>query len=177
MSILEQSEEASTPSTPSAGRQLIYPKAGGWYTKNSAGVEVQLLPQSIADTLYAALVGLSTQVFSVAAATAATHAIRYDQTFAIGQSYVDKTSVRSINTGYMNSTGKAIAVSVWGTGDTSGVSGFIGYVSDVPVVLGALAKTAGTQSSIYFIVPPGATYKVSSNSGTCTITNWFELTQ
>jgi len=42
MSLHDASEEDSTPATPSTGRQIIYPKATGWFTKNSAGVEEQI---------------------------------------------------------------------------------------------------------------------------------------
>lgn len=42
MSLSNQSEESGTPATPSAGRQLLYPKAAGGFTKNSAGVEEQI---------------------------------------------------------------------------------------------------------------------------------------
>lgn len=37
-------ELASTPTTPDAGDQLIYPKSDGkWYVKNSAGVEIEVV--------------------------------------------------------------------------------------------------------------------------------------
>lgn len=43
MSILNQSEETGTPSTPTTGRQKIYPKSGGIYALNDAGVETKLV--------------------------------------------------------------------------------------------------------------------------------------
>jgi len=35
--------EQSTPSTPSATRQIVYPKVGGLYAMGSDGVEKQLI--------------------------------------------------------------------------------------------------------------------------------------
>lgn len=43
MSLYNASEEAGTPATPSAARQIIYPKSGGWYSKNAAGTEYLFL--------------------------------------------------------------------------------------------------------------------------------------
>lgn len=42
MSTLTQVEQA-TPATPSANQQVLYPKVGGYYRKDSAGTESQLL--------------------------------------------------------------------------------------------------------------------------------------
>lgn len=43
MSIYDAGEEGSTPETPSSGRRLLYPKAGGWFSKNTSGVESRLV--------------------------------------------------------------------------------------------------------------------------------------
>jgi len=56
MSLYDASEETGTPASPSAARQLLYPKSTGWYKKNSAGIETRLadsadlIASSIANT-------------------------------------------------------------------------------------------------------------------------------
>jgi hypothetical protein len=42
MSVLLMGENSVSPSTPSSGERLIYPKADGWYQKNSAGIETKV---------------------------------------------------------------------------------------------------------------------------------------
>lgn len=41
---LRSPELATTPATPAAGKRLLYPKADGWYEKNSNGVETKIGP-------------------------------------------------------------------------------------------------------------------------------------
>lgn len=42
MGIFNTTEEAAAPTTPAAGRRVLYPKADGWYEKDDAGVEVRI---------------------------------------------------------------------------------------------------------------------------------------
>jgi len=67
MSIYDASEEAGAPTSPSATRQLLYPKSGGWYRKNSAGTETRLadssdlVASSIANTPAGSIVATTVQ--------------------------------------------------------------------------------------------------------------------
>jgi hypothetical protein len=54
MSTLTQTEQ-TTPSTPAANQQRLYPKVGGLYRMNSAGTEILLLDQSNIDNTAALL--------------------------------------------------------------------------------------------------------------------------
>jgi len=42
MSVYDASVEQGEPSAPAAGRSLLYPRLGGWRSKNSAGTEVSV---------------------------------------------------------------------------------------------------------------------------------------
>lgn len=44
MSTYNASEESATPPAPASGRKLLYPKALGWFSKDSAGNEKQISP-------------------------------------------------------------------------------------------------------------------------------------
>lgn len=69
--------EGAAPSTPAAGYVSVYAKTDGKiYSKDDAGVETVITHDA---TLYALLAGSSTQTFSVAAATAAAHAMPLSQ--------------------------------------------------------------------------------------------------
>lgn len=57
----------------------LAPTFGVTIVANSTAATLQAVPRSQADTLYAALAGLSTQVFSVATATAGNHAVTKTQ--------------------------------------------------------------------------------------------------
>jgi len=94
----------------------------------------------------------------------------YVTTYSLGynQTYNNMTSVRSNATNYPNNTGRPIFVSVVGNGSAGFGNGY-GYVNDVQIVF---LNWPYTQATISFIVPPGATYKVSHSGG---IYSWYEL--
>ena len=56
MSLYNASEESSTPATPSAGRQILYPKATGWHVKDAAGNEALLSTKAYVDSMLVGLV-------------------------------------------------------------------------------------------------------------------------
>lgn len=120
----------------------------------------------------AAVNGDATKTFSVAAATAAAHATRYDQVFGVGQSLQNLTASRALGTVYTNSTGKPILIYVQATvGSGQAVAlylngGLIGNYSNTTGASQAFLTTA--------IIPAGYTYEVR-NLNTVTLTSWFEI--
>jgi hypothetical protein len=126
-------------------------------------VASQALTQSAADVRYAALAGLASQVFSVATATAAAHAVRYDQSLGMGQSWQVVTGSRAYNTTYTNTTGRPILVSASSTN----------AVNTDFVVGGVIATTTGPfNTSQVVLVPAGATYSLN---GGATLYRWSEF--
>lgn len=53
MSLYNASEESAEPSAPASGRYLLYPRLGGWQSKNSAGAEVSVSAVSGEIRMYA----------------------------------------------------------------------------------------------------------------------------
>lgn len=51
MSLYDASEETGTPATPSASRQVLYPKSSGWYRKDSAGTERRIIVTDASDKI------------------------------------------------------------------------------------------------------------------------------
>jgi len=121
----------------------------------------------------AALAGSASQVFAVAAATNGEHAVRRDQSFAIGQTWQDMIASRALGTTYTNTTAKAIVVAVT-THNTGGND------CDLRVDVGGLRVYEEFIASPYVnskltcsvIVPAGSTYRAQSVD---VLTQWFEL--
>lgn len=91
--------------------------------------------------------------------------------FGIGQSYISLTSSRALQTTYTNSTNKPIAISVILANVQSGTQ-VVWYVAEAAVAANTMQQNI-TQLAIYFIVPPGQAYRISSSSGS--IGSWMEL--
>jgi hypothetical protein len=191
------------PAAPQAGAQReIHPTAGTVFT-NSGNISVQggatytsvagdtlfvtaITPTTFyisgtfnrnsADARYAALLGNSANNFSVAAATAAAHAARYDQTLGLGQTLTqfNQTS-RPLNTTFTNSTGRWIFVMCAAQVSEAG-SSFSSqfYVNGVGCVSGITSGNSGTHFNTHYAfvpIPPGATYQFQSAS----FLSWVEL--
>ena len=120
----------------------------------------------------AAVNGDATKTFSVAAATAAPHAVSHSQAFTVGQVMTSVIGSRALNTTYTNSTGKAITVEVC-------VSLAAGQTITV-VKGGVSSQTYGNAAggavffSVFSIVLPGQTYQITTTGGT-TLTAWNEI--
>ncbi|GEM_PF-3557858 len=91
--------------------------------------------------------------------------------FGIGQSYISLTSSRALQTTYTNSTNKPIAISVILANVQSGTQ-VVWYVAEAAVAANTMQQNI-TQLAIYFIVPPGQAYRISSSSGS--VGSWMEL--
>ena len=105
---------------------------------------------------------------------AVTPAGYYASTLGWGQAWQNVTGSRSVGTEYTNSTGKPIAVSVWGSVANSNklelqVNDGGGFVTVSYAVTGAVANTA----TVSAIVPAGHTYRIASGGGTPV--GWAEL--
>ena len=87
-----------------------------------------------------------------------------------GQQWYNVTAKRTKNTVYINSTGQPIAVGV-ATVHTNGITFYL-YVNDVPVARTSKNYEGYNGHSVFTIVPPGSSYKV-----TCTVNLdfWAEL--
>lgn len=87
-----------------------------------------------------------------------------------GQQWYDVTAKRTKNTVYINSTGQPIAVGV-ATVHTNYITFYL-YVNDIPVARTSKDYEGYNGHSVFTIVPPGSSYKV-----TCTVNLdfWTEL--
>ena len=92
---------------------------------------------------------------------------------ALPQAWSNVTGSRSIGTTYTNSTGKPIAVSVWGI--ASGEVNLVGSVNGVQVACNSVVQNSGNTAGIYFQVPAGATYAVNPLTNSCSLSEWMEL--
>ena len=88
-----------------------------------------------------------------------------------GQTWQDVTVSRALATTYYNTSGRPIQVSAWVS--TAGNNSVNGLVNGTQVVLGAQGYTASATSGVTFIVPQGASYSVTSPTGT--LAKFFEL--
>jgi hypothetical protein len=132
------------------------------------------ITQIQADARYAALNGSNANAFNVGPATAASHAVQQSQAFGIGQTRQNVTASRTLGTNYVNSTGKAIEVTV-----QAGLVGGNGlYIADDS---GVNIKISGNSSTIIYlsmsaIIPPGGNYSVAYFAGSSsTSLTWLEL--
>lgn len=122
---------------------------------------------------FAAAAGDATKVFSVAAATDAAHAVRYDQTFGLGQTWADYLATRAFDTIYTNTTSKPITVNVFATGAANAV---LTATSQGIVLYGSAMGAGSVTNSIMFIVVPGAGYIVNQSvTAGQTLYAWSEL--
>ncbi len=116
--------------------------------------------------------GVATQRFKAAPSAAADEATVQSQVFGVAQGIVGFTigAGRSLDTVYMNSTGKPIVVYVYGASSGTANMGLLGYVGDLPAT--SAFRTGTGSLAISFLVPTGATYKVSSSL--TTLSFWYE---
>jgi hypothetical protein len=95
-------------------------------------------------------------------------------TLGYNQTWQDVTASRASGTTYTNSTGKPIQVNVAGV-CTSGSAILYLTVSGVLISGGQVESLANLTAQVGAIIPPGATYVLSVNTGTVTPTYWSEL--
>ena len=106
-----------------------------------------------------------TSVSTAQAATAAQAKALNDKMLGVGQIWQNVLSVRSINTDYINNTGRPIQVSIWQGADTNPSL----IVDGVTVAsIDGTPGSVGVQATA--IVPSGSTYRV-----TASVDGWAEL--
>ena len=106
-----------------------------------------------------------TSVSTAQAATAAQAKALNDKMLGVGQTWQNVLSVRSINTDYINNTGRPIQVSIWQGADTNPSL----IVDGVTVAaIDGTPGSVGVQATA--IVPSGSTYRV-----TASVDGWAEL--
>lgn len=100
----------------------------------------------------------------------------------VGQSYVDMSASRGVDTTYTNSTGRPIIVCY--SGYTANGAGAYPYIEAVVGGVALFRTTmgdyngsnyAGIFGSVMFVVPNGATYAVTAANQTPTMLKWMEL--
>lgn len=115
-----------------------------------------------------------TSTSTTQALTAAQGKVLNDQSFGIGQSWVNVSGSRTNGTTYTNSTGKPIVVWV-SIRDTNG-DGFSVTINGTSIINTTQDLPAGYYYPFIFIVPVGHTYKVSWAGGTNNeLIGWSEL--
>lgn len=115
--------------------------------------------------------GDATKTFSVAAASAAAHAVRYDQVIGLGQTQQNLTASRAIGTTYTNTTTKPIFVEVQIQLPAATGFNFVKNGSNIQAFGNGGTGTGGFSASS--IVPPGYTYGVTATAG-ASIVGWYE---
>ena len=162
--------------TAAAGDAFIaWPKA----TSGAAdGWQVAKVSFAAATTSSQGVVELATDS-EAQAGTDATRCVTPDNLGAVvpglGQSWQDVTISRAVSTAYTNSTGRSIFVSVYG-----GLSA-VGSILEISVSGVTRAKSGAAYANGAFVsvsgvmIPPGATYSIVPNSGTFTLSNWYEM--
>ena len=116
-----------------------------------------------------------TSTSTTQALTAAQGKVLNDQAFGIGQTWQDVTASRALGTTYTNTTGRPIEVSI-SLPDTVSQSPTVTInVGGVNILINKYDDGGGVSSfSNSFVVPIGATYRISVNISV-PITTWAEL--
>jgi len=97
----------------------------------------------------------------------------------LGQAWVNVTVSRALSTNYSNTTGRPIQVFV-ATYLSSGDSGFFMYAAinggDLKARCGGVGSAGAFKgATMSFVVPEGATYKVTTSNSNAKIDSWAEL--
>jgi hypothetical protein len=88
--------------------------------------------------------------------------------------YANVTASRALGTTYTNSTGRPLFVSAFFTSGSSGAYSSINVAIGSVTIQGVTQASYSNYFSTIFIVPPGATYKLTSTGIVPTITFWGE---
>lgn len=105
-------------------------------------------------------------------ASSAAQAVRYDQTYGLGQTLQNLTASRALGVTYTNTSGKPITIHVTASAAAAGSSlgfftgGFEGCIST--------ATAAGNGIGISAVVLPGGSYAVIQSGG-ATLQSWIEI--
>ena len=149
--------------------------AGGTRLATLTGglVPVAQLPSATTSTQGAVkLNNTLTSTSTTEALTAQQGHVLSDRDFGFGQSWVDVTSVRAINTTYTNTTGKPVQVSVI-TRDTGYVHNLNFFVNvDDVISIPDLAGSGAGFLQLTITVPPTHTYRLETAN---LLHSWWEL--
>lgn len=136
MSLYDASEETGTPATPAATRQTLYPRAAGWYRKNSAGTECRLISsdgigRATAQTaavasVVALTVGASDASYEVSANVLVTTATTHNFTATVA--YTDEGNTARTLTLNFSSLAGALATAIINTGGAIPYSGIAVHI-------------------------------------------------
>ena len=133
----------------------------------SAGTAIAITGDTTGNLAFQTSAGAYTQTMPNATGTIALTS----DVIGVGQTW--QSPSRAIGTTYTNSTGKPIMVAVSYTNSAgNSVQGLI--INGATVYAGGVQVT-GTASGFALIVPNGATYVTTSNTGTMTLVSWAEL--
>jgi len=175
LTLLNDPDAATARAT--LGLSLPLPIASGGTGQTTAANAYNAIKQA-ATTAASGAVELATDAEAQAGADA-TRCVTPDNLGAcvigMGQSYQDMTASRASGVTYTNSTGRTIAITAWST--TGGITNQLanGFVNGVLIVSNSLYSNGpGYSAFAYFLVPPGATYRIDfGNAGVST--KWYEL--
>lgn len=173
--------------TTGGGPQATIPPDGNWYWWQSDGLGDVSAPGigfgsmgvagnvTIGGTLSVAGASTFTGAVAVPVATLGTQASRLSQVPAANAAtYTNQTLSRVLGTSYTNSTGRPLFVSVYGTiSSPDQLEAQAPYLT--PVAFSALGTVTSSLISVFFVVPPGATYAVLALNGETTVGAWLEL--
>jgi hypothetical protein len=162
----------------------VLPNNVGYLAKTTGGAAIPLafidasnnvnLGNNALPTIIGGSAIQAVQPVSVGVATSAAHAVRYDQSFGIGQNLTNVLASRAIGTTYTNSTGKLITVNVAASAGGSGSAIGI-FVSGMGEAAASIATAAAQALAINTTVPAGGTYVVQQSGPASTLASWYEL--
>lgn len=121
--------------------------------------------------------GAGTTALTIDASQNATFAgtVTATNLFGVGQTWTNVTASRAIGTTYTNSTGKAIAVSVYKGSGTVANSFWLISVGGVSIGSSTQVYSASAAQQAFFIVPSETTYVLTNGSGATVPAIWAEL--
>lgn len=103
-------------------------------------------------------------------ATEAGDVVVYEQAFGVGQTLQDVRSERAGGVIYTNTSGKPLCVFIGGA--ATATTGYLrGYVGE-DIAIASVSPNEASGLGVFFIVPPGHTYRVVAASAN--ITSWLE---
>lgn len=91
-----------------------------------------------------------------------------------GQTWQNMTGSRVPGTTYTNTTGMPIFINVFMQSSAAVSTHLVTINGASPAINGGSAETATRNATTNILIPAGATYSVTVNVGTPTITQWYE---
>ena len=137
-------------------------------TNISGGAAGSVPYQTAANTTTMLAAGINGQLLTLAGGVPAWTAAPFS-------TVTDQTASRSYGATYTNSTGKPMFVAVNGLASSTALQNITGYVGATLIINSPYTANTNWLHAVAFIVPAGATYKVTATSTAPTLSSWIEI--